>query len=220
LFTRYAQTAEHAVILLEDAARQMTARAERMAGVSRSLDQPTTAEPLVFVVVDELAALIAYQPDRDLLRRAEATLSLILSQGRAVGFYVFGFLQDPRKDTVKMRHLFPQSFGLRLRDREEVAMVLTDGAAAAGALCHKISRATPGVGFVLGEDNRPVRVRAGYVTDTMIKTAATRFPAPVPRPVMVPEPVDGEPVRRPRSPRSSTTDQVSASNWATSETAA
>jgi S-DNA-T family DNA segregation ATPase FtsK/SpoIIIE len=201
LFTRYAQTPEVAVVLLEDAAAQMTARAARLAGISRSLEEPTTAEPLVFVVVDELAALVAYQSDRDLLRRAEAALSLILSQGRAVGCYVFGFLQDPRKETVKMRHLFPQSFGLRLRDREEVAMVLSDGAVSAGAACHKIPRSTPGVGFVLGEDNRPVRVRAGYVSDQMIRDCATRFPAACPRPVIVADADPGTPVRRARTSR-------------------
>lgn len=88
LFTRYAQTSDVAVQLLEDAAAQLTARAQRLAGVTRALEVPTTVEPLVFVVVDELAALVAYQTDRDLLRRAEAALSIILSQGRAVGFYV------------------------------------------------------------------------------------------------------------------------------------
>ena len=137
LFTRYAQTAETAVILLEDAAAALQARAARLAGVTRQ-HTPSTAEPLVVVVIDELAALIAYYPDRDLTRRAEAALSVILSQGRAVGYVVFAFLQDPRKETVKMRHLFTQAIGLRLRDREEVAMVLGDGAIAAGALCHKI----------------------------------------------------------------------------------
>jgi S-DNA-T family DNA segregation ATPase FtsK/SpoIIIE len=201
LFTRYAQTPDVAVQLLEEAAAQMTARAARLAGISRSLDEPTTAEPLVFVVVDELAALVAYQSDRDLLRRAEAALSLILSQGRAVGCYVFGFLQDPRKDTVKMRHLFPQSFGLRLRDREEVAMVLSDGAVAAGATCHKIPRSTPGVGYVLGEDNRPVRVRAGYVSDQMIRDCAARFPAAHPRPVIAADPESVNGVRRARTSR-------------------
>src|SRR5215213_9387780 len=103
-----------------------------------------------------------------------------------------------------MRHLFPQSFGLRLRDREEVAMVLSDGAVAAGALCHKISRSTPGVGYVLGEDNRPVRVRAGYVSDQMIRDCAARFPAASPRPVIVPE--DGDDTgRRSRTSRASST---------------
>ncbi len=35
------------------------------------------------VVVDEMAALTAYCGDRDLKRRAEAALQLLLSQGRA-----------------------------------------------------------------------------------------------------------------------------------------
>jgi S-DNA-T family DNA segregation ATPase FtsK/SpoIIIE len=199
MFTRYAQTADHAVVLLEDAARDLQARAVRLAGQTRQ-HQPSLDEPLAVVVVDELAALIAYQPDRELTRRAEAALSVILSQGRAVGFLVFAFLQDPRKETVKMRQLFTQAVGLRLRDREEVAMVLGDGALAAGAACHKIPHTTPGVGYVLGEDNRPVRVRAGYVSDVMIKTAACRFPAPQQVPIEVPEPEPAGP--RPRSPRS------------------
>ena len=201
VFTRYAQTAIAAVILLEDTAAALQARAARLAGITRQ-HQPSTVEPLVIVVIDELAALIAYSPDRDLTRRAEAALSVILSQGRAVGFLVFAFLQDPRKETVRMRHLFTQAIGLRLRDREEVAMVLGDGAIAAGALCHKIPASTPGVGYVLGEDNRPVRVRAGYVSDAMIRTAAEHFPAPTDIPIIVPD--AAEPVRvRSSSSRSS-----------------
>ena len=195
LFTRYAQQAEQAVVMLEDAAAAMQARASRLAGVVRQ-HTPSLAEPLVVVLVDELAALVAYLPDRDLTKRAEAALSLLLSQGRAVGFFVFAFLQDPRKETVKMRHLFGQSLGLRLRDREEVAMVLGDGAVQAGAGCHKIPRSAPGVGFVLGEDGRPVRVRAGYVSDDMIRDCAARFPAARQHPITVPYP---EPARRPRS---------------------
>ena len=208
LFTRYAQQPERAVVLLEEAATAMQARAARLAGVVRQ-HTPTLFEPLVVVLVDELAALIAYLPDRDLTKRAEAALSLLLSQGRAVGFFVFAFLQDPRKETVKMRHLFGQSLGLRLRDREEVAMVLGDGAAAAGAWCHKIPRSTPGVGFVLGEDGRPVRVRAGYVSDDMIRDCAARYPAALTHPITLPDADQGPAgagagagrVRRPRASR-------------------
>ena len=187
LFTRYATTPEEAVVVLEDTAQALQARARLIAGVVRT-HEPTPTDPLVVVLVDELAALTAYLTDRDLLRRAEAALSVVLSQGRAPGFYLFGFVQDPRKETVKMRHLFVQSFGLRLRDREEVAMVLGDGAVHAGAACHQISRSTPGVGYVLGEDGRVLRVRAGHVTDPMIRELAARFPAPRQIPVVLPDP--------------------------------
>lgn len=187
LFTRYATTLPEAVVLLEDAAAALQARARLIAGLVRT-HEPTEVDPLVVVLVDELAALTAYATDRDLLRRADAALRVLLSQGRAPGFYVYGFLQDPRKDTVPMRHLFPQAFGLRLREREEVAMVLSDGAVHAGALCHKIPLGMPGVGYVLDEEGRVVRVRVGYVPDAMIRALAARFPAPRQDPVLVPEP--------------------------------
>ncbi|GAA3630979.1 FtsK/SpoIIIE domain-containing protein [Microlunatus ginsengisoli] len=195
LFTRYAQTVDHAVAMLEDDARNLQARAERLAGRTRQHVQ-SVDEPSVVIVIDELAALIAYTTDRDLTRRAEAALSIILSQGRAVGYRVFAFLQDPRKETVKMRHLLTQVIGLRLRDREEVTMVFGDGALRHGALCHKIPHTTRGVGYVLGEDNHPIRVRAGFVSDDMIKTAAARFPAPRQIPIIIPAEPE-TPARRP-----------------------
>ena len=171
LFTRYADDPASAVVLLEDAVTDCEARARRMAGQSRQ-HTPTTAEPWVVIVIDELASLVAYLPDRDLLRRAEAALARLCSIGRAPGFVVFGFLQDPRKETLKARHLFGQAIALRLREREEVAMVLGDGAIAAGAACHHIPRDLPGVGFAADDSGRLTRVRTGYVPDELIKAVA------------------------------------------------
>ncbi|GAA3610590.1 hypothetical protein [Microlunatus ginsengisoli] len=178
MLTRYATNPREAVVLLEQLVEWMEDRLARQAGISRD-HTPSVAEPLVVVVVDELAMLTAYLTDRDLTRRGEAALSRLLSAGRAAGFVAHGFVQDPRKETVKMRHLFRQAVGLALREREEVSMVLSDGAVAAGAWCHKIPATTQGVGYVLGEaDGRPVRVRGFLVTDDDIKLAAERFPAP------------------------------------------
>jgi S-DNA-T family DNA segregation ATPase FtsK/SpoIIIE len=72
---------------------------------------------------------------------------------------------------------------LRLREREEVVMVLNEGAVAAGAACHKIPRSMPGIGYVLNENGDVTRVRVGHVTsrhvtDDMIREGAARFPAP------------------------------------------
>ena len=199
MFTRYADRPELAVILLEDALAVCEARAARMSGVSR-LHTATTAEPLVLVLVDELASLTAYLTDRDLLRRAEAALGRLCSIGRAPGCFVSGFLQDPRKETIKARHLFTQTIALRLREREEVAMVLGDGAIAAGAACHKISRGSPGVGCALDESGRLVRVRAGFVSDHTIRQTAAAFPAARHDPIVVPDPND-EPAAKPRNRR-------------------
>ena len=203
LFTRYADRPDQAVQLLEEAVTACEARAARIAGLSR-LHVATTAEPLVLVLIDELATLTAYLPDRDLLRRGEAALSRLCSIGRAPGFVVWGFLQDPRKETIKARHLFTQTIGLRLRDREEVAMILGDGALAAGAACHQVSRATPGVGYAMDETGRLTRVRAGWVHDDTIRHVAAAFPAARQHPLVVPDPADASAPARPRAPRSST----------------
>lgn len=198
LFTRYATTPEQAVILLEDAVAAMTARAATLAGHARS-HTPSTAAPLVLVLIDELAMLTSYLSNqRDLLTRADKALRALLGLGRAPGFVVWGFLQDPRKDTVPQRHMFTQTIALRLREREEVAMVLSDGAVAAGALCHKIPSTTPGVGYALTEDGDVTRIRCAFVPDDMIRALAVHFSAPVQVPIRLPEPEPG-PAPKPRS---------------------
>ena len=64
------------------------------------------------VVIDELAALTAWITDRTMQKRIDSALSLLLSQGRAVGVVVVGALQDPRKDVIPQRDLFPIRVGL------------------------------------------------------------------------------------------------------------
>ena len=88
---------------------------------------------------------------------------------------------------MPQRHLFTQTIALRLREREEVVMVLSDGAVAAGAACHKIPRTTPGVGYALTENGDVTRVRCAFVPDDMIRALAAHFPAPVQIPIIVPE---------------------------------
>lgn len=205
LFTRYATTPDQAVVLLEDAVTAMTERAARLAGHARS-HTPSTAAPLVLVLIDELAMLTSYLSNqRDMFQRADKALRALLGLGRAPGFVVWGFLQDPRKDTVPQRHMFTQTIALRLREREEVAMVLSDGAVAAGALCHKIPRTTPGVGYALTEDGDVTRIRCAFVPDDMIRALAAHFPAPVHIPIHLPEPeLAAAPKSRTRTARSRT----------------
>jgi S-DNA-T family DNA segregation ATPase FtsK/SpoIIIE len=178
LFTTTATTPAEAVTLLEQLVGLMQDRTRRYAGLVRC-HTTTVAEPLHVVMIDELAALTAYCPERDLQRRGELAIHLLCSQGRAPGFMVFACLQDPRKEVIPARGLFTQMVGLRLKDVTETAMVLGDQAVTTGAHCHRISRHTPGVGYVLPEHGgAPVRVRAGHASDPMIRQAASRFPAP------------------------------------------
>jgi S-DNA-T family DNA segregation ATPase FtsK/SpoIIIE len=188
LLTRLATTPAEAVVVLEDAAVGMAARARRLAGHVRTHTVSTT-DPLVVVLVDELAAITAYLTDRDLKNRAAAALSLLLSQGRSVGYMVVACLQDPRKEVIPMRGLFPQTLGLRLRDATETDMVLGDAARRAGAHCEHIPAALPGVGWMVPDTGGPaIRFRLAHVTDDDIASATARFKAARQIPVTVAAP--------------------------------
>lgn len=176
IFNRYSDdTSGGMVDLLESAVAEMSKRAARFGGVTRTFI-PTVADPFVVVMVDELAFLTAYCPDRDLRRRALAALSTLTSQGRSVGVCVVGALQDPRKDVINIRNLFPTRIALRLDEAEQVDMVLGDGAYERGALADQISplpEIGAGVGYIRLEDSPdPVRVRAEWVSDAEIAQMA------------------------------------------------
>jgi S-DNA-T family DNA segregation ATPase FtsK/SpoIIIE len=182
LFTRYADQAADMVGLLEDAVTEMHDRAAKFAGTTRTFT-PSVAFPFLVVLVDELAFLTAYQPERDLRKRAEAAIATLTSQGRSVGVCVVGALQDPRKDVISLRNLFPTRIALRLDESDQVDMVLGDGARDRGALADEISPLPytgAGVGYVRLEGSpHVVRVRAAYVADEdihlMADMAANRY---------------------------------------------
>ena len=65
------------------------------------------------LIIDELAALTAWVTDRTMQASGSTPpSSLLLSQGRAVGVVVVGAMQDPRKDVIPQRDLFPIRVGL------------------------------------------------------------------------------------------------------------
>jgi DNA segregation ATPase FtsK/SpoIIIE, S-DNA-T family len=175
LFARYADEAPDMAGLLEAAVAEMHKRAAEFGGVTRTFI-PSAAFPFLVVLIDELAFITAYQPDRDLRKRAEAAIATLTSQGRSVGVCVVGALQDPRKDVISLRNLFPTRVALRLDESDQVDMVLGDGARDRGALADEISplpATGAGVGYVRLEGSPdPVRVRAAYVADDDIRAMA------------------------------------------------
>ena len=176
----YAADTASIVAMLEGAVADMQARAALFAGHQRD-HTPTTEYPFVVVLVDEVAFLTAYQPDRNRKARIMSALATLTTQGRAVGYGVVAALQDPRKDVLTIRNLFPDRIAMRLDEPEQVDMVLGDGARDRGAACDLIASdpATgAGVAFVrLEADPDPVRVRAGWVTDADIRDMAAQCAA-------------------------------------------
>jgi DNA segregation ATPase FtsK/SpoIIIE, S-DNA-T family len=171
----YAADPVSVAVMLDQAVADMQARAARFAGHQRD-HTPTAEHPFTVVLVDEVAFLTAYQPDRKLRERIMNALATLTTQGRAVGYAVVAALQDPRKDVLTIRNLFPDRIAMRLDEPEQVDMVLGDGARDRGAACELISTdpaVGAGVAFVRVEaDPDPVRVRAGWVTDADINAMA------------------------------------------------
>lgn len=187
LFTRFAYAdTESMVLMLEDAVVVMRERAERLRCAGLRAHTPSPHDPLILVIVDEMAALTAYCGDRDLKKRAEAALQLLLSQGRAPGVLVVAAVQDPGKDVIGFRDLFPSRIALRLLEDVQVDMVLGRSARQRGAECDRIPASLPGVGYVVLEGVRePVRVRAGYVSDVDLARMVEDY-----RPGMTPDQVE------------------------------
>jgi len=174
--------------MLDRAVEDMQERAARFAG-KRDDHTPTLADPFVVVLIDVVAFLTAYQRDRKLRERVMDALATLTTQGRAVGYCVVAALQDPRKEVLSIRNLFPDRIAGRLDEPGQTDMLLGDGAHDRGAACELIATdpATgAGVAFVrLETDPDPVRVRAGWVSDADIwdmaaQIADTRMPEGVP----------------------------------------
>jgi S-DNA-T family DNA segregation ATPase FtsK/SpoIIIE len=176
LFTRFAHDAGQGTLaVLRGAVGALTDRAERLRGVTR-LHMPTVEEPLILVVIDEIATLSAYVTDRKLRAEVEQLLGVLLTQGRAVGVSVMACVQDPAKDVLALRQLFPTRIALRLTESIQVAMVLGQSARERGALADLIPVSLPGVGYVAEDGTATVtRVRAFHVTDDDIVRVANTF---------------------------------------------
>jgi S-DNA-T family DNA segregation ATPase FtsK/SpoIIIE len=169
LFHRYAVTGKEALALLDDVIAVMDERKAEFAGRLRTV--PISREyPLEIVEFDEIGALVRYIGDRKLREAITERVALLTTQGRALACTVRGYVQEPTKDTVPVRELFPRRICLRVATKSHVTMVLGDQAYDRGAWANRIGESEPGVGFLFGEGIRePLRVRGGWVPDETIK---------------------------------------------------
>jgi S-DNA-T family DNA segregation ATPase FtsK/SpoIIIE len=173
IFHRYAVTGKDALALLDDVIAEMEKRKAEFAGRTRSV--PISRDnPLEIVEFDEIGALIRYIGDRKLREAITERVALLTTQGRALACTVRGYVQEPTKDTVPVRELFPRRICLRVATKSHVGMVLGDQAYDRGAWANRIGESEPGVGYLFGEGIRePLRVRGGWVSDQTIKKLET-----------------------------------------------
>ncbi len=178
IFHRYAGTGTDALTVLDDLVETMHTRKTEFAGQVRSV--PISPEhPLELLEFDEIGALTKYI-DRKTRDAITERVALLTTQGRALGFTVRGYVQEPTKDTVPVRELFPRRICLRVSAKSHVGMVLGDQAYERGAWANRITETEAGVGYVFGEGLRePLRVRAGWVPDETIKQLETFITGPI-----------------------------------------
>ncbi|MDT7723452.1 MAG: segregation ATPase FtsK/SpoIIIE, family [Actinomycetota bacterium] len=127
----------------------------------------STETPLEVLMIDELAMLTALS-ERKMIGPMNRVLAEILTQGRAAGFAVCAYLQEPTKDVVPVRDLFTRRISLRTGSSSYVDMILGDEARLRGALADEIPETEEyaGIGYRTSEKSRnPIRVRAGFTTD-------------------------------------------------------
>lgn len=180
VFHRYAVTSHDALALLDDLIEGMNARKAEFSGRTRIA--PITREhPLELVEFDEIGALVRYIGDRKTREAIIDRVAVLTTQGRALGYTVRGYVQEPTKDTVPVRELFPRRVCLRVASKSHVGMVLGEHAYDRGAWANRIGESEAGVGYLFGEGIRePLRVRAGWVPDHVIKDLERFVTTPAP----------------------------------------
>lgn len=151
------------------------ARAARLEGTDRKLE-PTTAEPLYVLVIDEFAAVISLVTDRPLAGRIERLLGTLLSQGRATGIHVLGAIQEPLKSVLTLRGLFSHRVAMRYVEEKYADATLGAGARARGAACDGPMCREDGMAFMMRDKAiMPSRVRAAWVPNELIRAMAVEY---------------------------------------------
>jgi S-DNA-T family DNA segregation ATPase FtsK/SpoIIIE len=174
LFHRFADNERDGLDLLREYVDTLDRTKLRLGREGVRTATPSTDTPLEVLLVDELAALTSYGA-RDVVRAAEPLLSKALTQYRAVLGRVVAATQEPTKEAVPMRGLFPTKIALRVASPSYVDMCLGEGMRDMGALADKIPAYLPGVAYVKTDGRRePLRVRAAYTSDEDI-TELVRF---------------------------------------------
>lgn len=177
LFARFESGDPQAMAkMLEDLVKWMERRQAQLHEEGIRTFEPSPGDPVVLVIVDEIAAISAYISDKDAQKRIAQALATLLTQGRGPGFVVIGALQDPREEVLKLRNLFPTKVAMQLEEARQVDMVLGQGSRERGARCDEIPDSLRGVGYVKVDGRQdPVRVRSAYVTDADIAAMVAEY---------------------------------------------
>ena len=131
--------------------------------------------PLHLVVVDELAFYLTL-PDKAQRQEFAELLRDLVARGRAAGVIVCAATQKPGADVVPsaLRDLFGFRLALRCTTPQASDTILGQGWASNDADASTIPGAQRGVGYLLAEGERPIKIRGYYLDDDAISKTASR----------------------------------------------
>ena len=134
--------------------------------------------PLHLVVCDELAFYLTLPEKAERQEFAELLRDLV-ARGRAAGVIVCAATQKPGADVVPsaLRDLFGFRLALRCTTPQASDTILGQGWAANGADASTIPGAQRGVGYLLAEGERPIRLRGFFLDDDDVTEIAARAAA-------------------------------------------
>jgi len=132
-------------------------------------------QPLHVLVVDELAHYLL-APDRKERQEFAELLRDLVARGRAAGLIVLAATQKPSHDVIPtaLRDLFGFRWALRCNTPQASDTVLGAGWASLGYNATDIDSAHRGVGYLLHEGGRPVRLRSHHIDDAALADLAAR----------------------------------------------
>ncbi|MGH2689974.1 MAG: FtsK/SpoIIIE domain-containing protein [Actinomycetota bacterium] len=162
-----------------DALRQLRAvmefrYGELLACGRRKVD---ASDGLHLVVVDELAMYLT--ADRRESKEFSSLLRDLVARGRAAGVIVVAATQKPSSDIVatSLRDLFSYRWALRCSTPQASDTVLGQGWASQGYSASSIDPADRGLGLLLHEGGRPVRLKSFHLSDQDLVAIARRAEA-------------------------------------------
>src|SRR5215203_757551 len=169
---------EQAIELLRNVREEMETRYRELLASGLRKVPREDGLPLHLVVCDELAFYLTL-PDKRMRQEFAELLRDLVARGRAAGVIVVAATQKPGADVVPsaLRDLFGFRLALRCNTPQASDTILGQGWASAGWDASQIPGGQRGVGLLLSEDERPVRLKSFYLADPDVQAIAERAAA-------------------------------------------
>jgi S-DNA-T family DNA segregation ATPase FtsK/SpoIIIE len=164
------------IAVLRKLQSMMDSRYDALLSAGRRKITRASGEPVVLVVIDELAYFSATVGDAKQQKEFVALVRDLVARGRAAGIIVVAATQRPSADIVptSLRDLFGYRWAFRCSTDSSSDVILGHGWANEGYTANDVDPAARGVGWLIAEGGLPRRMKAAYLTDDQVAALAER----------------------------------------------